>query len=174
MVSVEALARTERAGMAFEDDGEALKLLSAPSAFNHTPFAANAALMVLSGMIADAKQLKVLKPVVRLDAVPMVDMFMLGQLAAKMAFHKSAVLKNVEPVSGELNISVMADAPRNDSVSSNAASNRTEPDASSCSCRFDPERAAASFAGDIDHSRASTVAENSTKVAQSGTTLNFF
>jgi hypothetical protein len=83
----EALSRAEGLGVPLDPPGVPLEQGSAASALHHDPFVRVAARMVLSGVIADIKQFKVLKPVVRLDLVSVVNVLGPLELAAKMPFH---------------------------------------------------------------------------------------
>ena len=102
-------------------------------------------------MIADvtgsSSEFKILKPVVVLDAVNVMDVFVWSESAPKMAFHDDAMLQHIEAIAGKLDVSVFPNASRNVSIATRA---RAEAHTTSDPFRLDGELLSASLADDND------------------------
>jgi hypothetical protein len=104
--------------------------------------------MVVCDVSGASSELKILKPVVMLDSVEVVDVVVESESAPKMLLHDVAMLKDVEPASSELNVTVPPDFPGDELI---AASARAEAHIASCgSARLDSELSSARFAGESD------------------------
>ena len=91
---------------------------------------------------------KVLKPVVVLDFVEVVDVFVGAESAPKMALHDEAMLKDVDSVARELNVSVASYFSGDGSI---PALTRTEAHiAACCSGWLDSESVSARLAFESD------------------------
>ena len=131
--------------------------------------------MVLAGVVADIKHLKIFNPVVRPTAVDVVYVLRGEQGPAKMSLHNAAMLKNVDASSGELNVPVLSDKTPDNTPGDTAASHRTEahrpaPD----STRLDRKHRSTNFAGAIDHKNASSSVVTKSIVVFMGTASNGF
>ena len=121
-------------------------------------------------MIGDIKDLKILKPVVMLDTVSVVYVLPPVETAPEMLFHNVAMLKYVVAASSEPNISAAADGPIDRAPRYAAAIHRTESDASASEPgRFNLEHVSTNFAGDIDHSSASSWLVTVINISEKGT-----
>lgn len=107
--------------------------------------------MMCPSVLADIKEFKVLKAIVRLDSVAVVDVLGLPQSTPKIPSHNKAMLKVINAVSGELNITVSSDLAGDCLAAVHIeASKGTEPPSPLAA-----KSLAATVAGVIWHSRAS-------------------
>ena len=101
-------ARAESSRVLRNDATMALKYLSAceASALDHAPVLW--AWMMLSGVILDRKDLKILKSIVGLITIPVMDVLSARQLSAKTTFHDNTVLKLIAIIDANEDVSIPA------------------------------------------------------------------
>ena len=76
---------------------------------------------MVSGDVSGASsEFKVLNAVVVLDLIDVVDVLVGRESAPNMALHDETMLQNVEPASGELNVSVVPDSSGDVAVAASA------------------------------------------------------
>lgn len=92
--------------MLCNNNNEALKWFSAVEAFALNPPGRLHAVMMLSGVIRDSENFKVLKSVVVLDLVSVVDVLPPLQLSAKVRLHDDTMLKLVIAADSNSDVSI--------------------------------------------------------------------
>jgi hypothetical protein len=107
-------------------------------------------------MVLDAKQLKVFKSVVRLDAVSVVNVLAASEIAPKVSSHDNAVLKLEGRANPDRDIPIRADKPPGE-LHLSAALHRAEPAAAPNPFRLDPELLSAPLALNCNWHMASPI-----------------
>ena len=121
---------TETLRVAFQFDQEPLESFTAFGAWHDCPLRRHPHTgMVVADVICASSEFKVFKTVIVLDSVDVVNVIVGSKIAPNMLCHNLSMLKHVEAIPGDLNVSVFADSSRDVSVPALA---RAEAHVSSC------------------------------------------